>query len=61
MYVANTTGNYVSVFTTAGDYVTVFGVRGEGKGEFRHPCVVCVDEDGFVFVSEYWNDRIQCL
>ncbi len=61
VYVVNYRGNYMSVFTTAGQYVTKFGRHGEGEGEFKHPMGVCVDVDGFVYVTECGSNRIQCF
>ncbi len=49
----------MSVFATSGDYVSIFGQRGENMGAFFGPCGVCIDNDGFVYVTEYYNDRIQ--
>ncbi len=60
-YVVNTGGRYVSVFTTAGDYVTVLGWRGQDEGEFNYPWDMCVDKDGFVYVTEYWFNNVQCF
>ena len=51
----------VSVFTTAGDYVTSFGQYGDGDGDFNTPSGVCTDKDGFVYVADCDNDRVQCF
>ena len=51
----------VSVFTTAGDYVTSFGQFGCGKGDFSSACGVCTDRDGFVYVADFDNNRVQCF
>ena len=61
VYVSNDGGHYVSVFTTAGDYVTSFGQRGSGEGDFISPCGVCTDTDGFVYVADCGNNRVQCF
>ena len=61
VYVTNSGGHYVSVFTTAGDYVTSFGQHGHGEGEFIFPCGVCTDKDGFVYVADSDNNRVQCF
>ena len=53
--------HYVSVFTTAGDYVTSFGQFGCGEGDFNTPCGVCTDKDGFVYVADFGNNRVQCF
>ena len=53
-------GNYhVSVFTTNGRFVHTIGRRGRGPGELRDPLGVVVDTDGFVYVCDYLNNRIQ--
>ena len=61
VYVTDTTNNYVSVFTTDGVYVTSFGQRGNKEGDFKCPYYLCIDKDQFVYVSDYWNHRIQCF
>ena len=61
VYVTNSSRHYVSVFTTAGDYVTSFGQQGSGEGEFDLPCGVCTDKDGFVYVADFNNYRVQCF
>ena len=59
VYVANRFGHNISVFTTQGQYVTSFGQRGKGEGEFNGPWGVCVDRDGFVYVCDCNNYRVQ--
>ena len=58
-HVTNYHGHSVSVFTTNGDYVTTFGQHGSCHGDLMHPCGVCVDKDGFVYVCDNRNDRLQ--
>ena len=52
-------GHCVSVFTVAGDFVCSFGGRGGGEGEFVNPFGVSVDRDGFLYVCDLGNFRIQ--
>ena len=52
-------GHCVSVFTVAGDFVCSFGGRGGGEGEFVNPFGVSVDRDGFLYVCDCSNSRIQ--
>ena len=59
VYVSNFYGHNISVFTTQGQYVTSFGQEGMGEGEFYHPWGVCVDRDGFVYVCDFCNNRVQ--
>ena len=53
-------GNYhVSVFTTSGRFVRTIGRYGSGPGKLRYPRGVVVDTDGFVYVCDYDNKRVQ--
>ena len=58
VYVACTNGHCVSVFITEGEYVTSFG-KGSGECDFRYPWGVCVDKDGYVYVCDNDNNRVQ--
>ena len=62
VYVCNRSHN-ISVFTTDGVYVTSFCQRGSNKGDFNYPYTysLCVDLDGFVYVTDYYNNRVQCF
>ena len=51
----------ISVFTTDGVYVTSFGQYGSNEGGFNYPNSVCVDQDGFVYVTDKLNNRVQCF
>ena len=59
VYVTDIGNDNVAVFTTEGDYVTSFGQRGGKIGDFSCPGGVCVDRDGFVYVCDCGNNRIQ--
>ena len=59
VYVGDGGGHCVSVFTTKGEYVTSFGQYGNDKGDFCAPRGVCVDKDGFVYVCDSANERVQ--
>ena len=59
VYVSNYTGHNISVFTTQGQYVTSLGQNVMGEGEFNRPWGVCVDRDGFLYVCDYSNARVQ--
>ena len=37
------------------------GATGSQAGEFRQPYGVALDRDGFVYVADHWNNRIQKL
>ena len=59
VYVTDDGLDNVSVFTTEGAYMTSFGHHGSEEGCFRTPRGLCVDRDGFVYVADYGNDRVQ--
>ena len=59
VYVTELRNNRVSVFRTSGEFVHSFGKRGSGRGEFNDPYGIAIDNDGFVFVCDYSNSRIQ--
>ena len=59
VYVADAWLNNVSVFTTEGAYVTSFGYCGSEEGCFNYPYGLCVDRDGFVYVADVNNHRVQ--
>ena len=39
--------------------MTSFGCYGSEEGCFEYPCAQCVDKDGFVYVADFDNDRVQ--
>jgi hypothetical protein len=40
-------------------FITGWGSTGAGDGEFDSPFGVAVDFNGKVYVTEYWNHRVQ--
>ena len=61
VYVTDIDGHCVFVFTTDGEYVTSFGQKGQEKGDFYFPYYFCIDNNGFVYVADFLNNRIQCF
>ena len=59
VYVCNNLAHNVCVFTTEGKLATIFGQHGNKSGEFNTPYGACVDADGFVYVCDTNNDRVQ--
>ena len=49
----------VSVFDENGKYIKSFGKRGNKDGEFKDPYAIAVRDDGYVYVSDTNNDRVQ--
>ena len=59
MYITEWANHRVSVFQTSGEFVHSFGTEGSGRGELNSPYGLAVDKDGFVFVCDSNNNRIQ--
>ena len=59
VYVADWDSYCVFVFTTEGGYVTSFGQWGGNVGDFKCLRGVCVDKDGFVYICDNANYRVQ--
>ena len=59
VYVSERGNDRVSVFDREGHFVTSFGSRGIAEGSFCYPYIVRVDKDGFVYVCDCSNKRVQ--
>ena len=59
IYVVDYIKRAIVVYTTEGEYVTSFGQKGSKEGDFDNPFGVSVDEDGFVYVCDFVNCRVQ--
>ena len=59
MYILAQSPNRVSIFNHEGKYIKSFGSRGEKEGEFINPCGIALDCDGYLYVCEAGNSRIQ--
>ena len=49
----------ISIFTKDGNYVTSFGGKGKGDGQFSLPSGLAIDRDGFLYVCDLDNSRVQ--
>ena len=59
VYVVEYGNHCVSVFYTSGKFITLFGWRGYGEGGLTHPHGITIDMDGFLYVCDTLNNRIQ--
>ena len=53
------TDHFIVVYKTSGEFVTSFGEEGDEEGEFRHPASIASCPNGFVYVCDWYNDRVQ--
>jgi DNA-binding beta-propeller fold protein YncE len=59
VFVTDWGNNRMQVFDRDGDFLTAFGSGGKGPGEMNQPTDVAVGENGFVYVMDFANDRVQ--
>lgn len=58
--VTDTHYSRIMEFTVTGKVLNEFGSYGHGDGQFIYPVGICVDKEGYIYVSEYGdNNRIQ--
>jgi DNA-binding beta-propeller fold protein YncE len=57
--VADTWNHRIQKFDSNGNFIAKWGSLGSGDGEFDSPCGVAVDTQGFVYVADEDNHRIQ--
>jgi sugar lactone lactonase YvrE len=60
LYVADTHGHDIKVYTLDGQQVDRFGARGAGPAEFNYPTFLAL-HDGELYVSDTLNSRVQVL
>lgn len=54
-----TNNHRVSVFTSNGKFLSSFGSKGSEPGQFNQPCGITIDDDGFIYISDTDNARLQ--
>ena len=59
VYVSDQGHGRIAVYQTSGQFVTSYGNRGEGEGELREPYGIISDHNGFVYVADHYNDRVE--
>ena len=59
VYVSDCSGHCIVVYETSGQFVTSFGRPGQNEGEFRWPYCITSCTDGFIYVCDLGNFRVQ--
>ena len=59
VYVSEQSNNRISIFHTTGEFVGILCKPGSGEGELNYPWGIAVDQDGFLFICDSKNSRIQ--
>ena len=60
MYICDTY-NLIQVFNLDLNFIRSIGSHGKGRGEFDRPYDVKFDRDGYMYVAEFGNERVQVL
>ena len=59
VYVSDYWNHRIVVYETSGQFVTSFGRRGWREGEFHYPLCITSCADGFIYVCDHDNNRVQ--
>ena len=59
VYVSDWSGHCIVVYETSGQFVTSFGMYGQNKGEFQGPRCISSCANGYIYVCDSWNKRVQ--
>lgn len=61
LYVPEYMNDRIQVFSLAGESLEIIGGPGEGPGQFNAPGGLAVADNGDLFVSDFYNHRVQHL
>jgi DNA-binding beta-propeller fold protein YncE len=59
LYVVERSTNSVVIYSPLGQRLVTWGSHGTGPGEFMEPCGIAISPDGFIYVADTANHRIQ--
>ena len=59
VYVSDFRHHRIVVYETSGQFVTSFGREGQREGEFQYPYCITSSADGFIYVCDDDNSRVQ--
>ena len=59
IYVTESGGHRVQVFSSEGTFLDTWGALGDGPGEFASAMTVALDNDMRIYVSDWGNSRVQ--
>ena len=58
LYIVDNNNSRVSVFTTDGQFVSSFGERGNKKHQFTYPFGITLDNEGYLYICDFGNNRL---
>ena len=59
MYTSDVSGDCIVVYETSGQFVTSFGRPGQNEGELHYPYCITSCVDGYIYVCDLLNERVQ--
>ena len=59
VYVSDNNHCRIVVYETSGQFVTSFGREGQREGKFQYPHCITSCADGFIYVCDWYNNRVQ--
>lgn len=59
VYVSDLGSSFIVVYEMSGQFVTSFGKPGDEEGELNGPYSIASCADGFLYVCDFLNDRVQ--
>ena len=59
VYVSDVRQHCIVVYTSSGQFVTSFGGLGQKEGQLLRPYYITSCTDGYIYVSDFFNDRVQ--
>ena len=59
VYISNILQDRIVVYTSSGQFVTSFGGTGQKEGQLSRPFYITSCTDGYIYVSDCFNNRVQ--
>ena len=59
VYVSDIVQDCIVVYTSSGQFVTSFGGYGQKEGQLSAPFYITSCNDGYIYISDHWNNRVQ--
>ena len=58
MYITEGGNDSISTFTTDDDFIRSFGRNGSSEGRFNNPREMIISREGYLYICDYYNNRL---
>ena len=58
MYITEGGNDSISTSTTDGDYIRSFRRNCSSEGQFNNSCEMIFDREGYLYICDYYNNRL---